>query len=176
MSAEAGAEARAAELREEIARYDHAYYVLDDQLIGDDEYDTLLDELRAIEAENPDLRTPDSPTQRVGGKPLDKFEQVEHAEQMLSLANARTEEDMLAWDKRVRNLLARYDISAEQFGFVTEPKVDGLAISLTFSSEPIGTMCSTFWKRPLAGAPTRCVGESGVISSGRSSSSAFSSS
>ncbi len=70
-------EARAAELREELAGHDHAYYVLDDPTIGDDEYDALLNELRDLEEANPELRTPDSPTQRVGGKPLDKFEQVE---------------------------------------------------------------------------------------------------
>jgi DNA ligase (NAD+) len=123
---------RVDELRNEIAKHDHAYYVRDDPSISDADYDALLDELRRLEADNPDLLTPDSPTQRVGGKPLDRFEQIEHAEPMLSLGNARSEEDLLAWDKRVRNLLARYDISAEQFGFVSEPKVDGLAISLTY--------------------------------------------
>ena len=96
----------------EIAKHDHAYYVSDEPEISDADYDALLDELRKLEADNPELLTPDSPTQRVGGKPLDKFEQVEHAEPMLSLANARSEEDMLAWDKRVRKLLERYDISA----------------------------------------------------------------
>ena len=123
---------RVDELRTTIAKHDHAYYVRDDPEISDADYDALLDELRRLEQENPDLLTPDSPTQRVGGQSLDKFEHVEHAEPMLSLANARSEDDMLAWEKRVRNLLARYDISAEQFGFVTEPKVDGLAISLTY--------------------------------------------
>ena len=120
------------ELRALIARHDQHYYVRDDPEISDAEYDELLDELRRLEDENPELRTPDSPTQRVGGKPLDKFVQVTHAEPMLSLANARSEEDMLAWEKRINNLLARFDISAEQFGFVSEPKVDGLAISLTY--------------------------------------------
>ncbi len=127
-----GAEARAAELREELARYDHAYYVLDDPLVGDDVYDALLDELRGIEAENPELRTPDSPTQRVGGKPVEGFEQYEHREAMLSLGNARSAEEMEAWEARIRNLLKRYDISAEQIDYVSEPKIDGLAISLTY--------------------------------------------
>jgi DNA ligase (NAD+) len=126
------ASTRAAELREEIGRYDHAYYVLDDQLVGDDVYDALLDELRAIEAENPELRTSDSPTQRVGGEPVEGFEQYEHREAMLSLANARSAEDLEAWELRIRNLLKRYDISAEQISYVTEPKIDGLAISLTY--------------------------------------------
>jgi DNA ligase (NAD+) len=123
---------RVDELRSEIAHHDHRYYVLDDPEISDAEYDELLDELRRLERENPELLTPDSPTQRVGGEPLDKFEHVRHAEPMLSLANARSEEDLLAWETRIRNLLARFDISAEEFGFVTEPKVDGLAISLTY--------------------------------------------
>ena len=93
------------ELREEIGRYDHAYYVLDDPLVGDDVYDKLLDELRGIEAENPELRTPDSPTQRVGGEPVEGFEQYEHREPMLSLANARSAEEMEAWEARIRRLL-----------------------------------------------------------------------
>jgi DNA ligase (NAD+) len=120
------------ELRAEISRHDHSYYVLDDPEVSDAEYDELLDELRRLEQENPELLTPDSPTQRVGGEPLEKFEHVAHAEPMLSLGNARSEEDLRAWEKRVRNLLARLDIGAEEFGFVTEPKVDGLAISLTY--------------------------------------------
>ena len=127
-------EKRAAELRRELARHNHHYYVLDDPLIGDDEYDALLDELRAIEAERPELRTPDSPTQRVGAPPLDRFEQVEHAEQMLSLANARNEEELRAWETRVRNHLKRLDIDAAEFSYTTEPKIDGLAIALTYEN------------------------------------------
>ena len=128
----AGAERRAAELRRELEHHNHRYYVLDDPEIGDDEYDALLDELRAIEADHPELRTPDSPTQRVGAPPLDRFAQVEHAEPMLSLANARNEEELRAWEKRIRNHLKRLDISASEFSYTTEPKVDGLAISLTY--------------------------------------------
>ena len=71
MSAPAEAAKRAEELRAEIGKYDHAYYVLDDPLVGDDVYDALLDELRGIEGEHPDLLTPDSPTQRVGGHPVE---------------------------------------------------------------------------------------------------------
>ena len=125
-------EQRAEELRREIAGHDHSYYVLDDPTIGDDEYDALLNELRDLEEANPELRTPDSPTQRVGGVPLDKFEQVAHPEPMLSLANARNEEELRSWEQRVRNLLRRFDITAEQFGYVTEPKIDGLAVSLVY--------------------------------------------
>jgi DNA ligase (NAD+) len=125
-------EKRVEELRRELAAHNHRYYVLDDPTIGDDEYDELLDELRAIEAGHPELRTPDSPTQRVGAPPLDRFEQVEHREQMLSLANARNEEELRAWETRVRNHLKRLDISATEFSYTTEPKIDGLAIALTY--------------------------------------------
>jgi DNA ligase (NAD+) len=129
-----GAEQRADELRKELGEHNRRYYVLDDPVIDDDEYDALLDELRAIEAENPDLRTADSPTQRVGAPPLERFEQVEHAEQMLSLANARNEEELRAWETRIRNHLKRLDISAAEFSYTTEPKIDGLAITLTYEN------------------------------------------
>jgi len=125
---------RAEELRREIAHHDHRYYVLDDPVISDPEYDDLLRELRQIEEEHPELLTPDSPTQRVGGKPLDKFKQVEHHEPMLSLANAREEDELRAWAKRVERQLERLDISGREIRYVTEPKVDGLAISLTYEN------------------------------------------
>jgi DNA ligase (NAD+) len=128
----AGPESRAEGLRRELAEHNRRYYVLDDPIVGDDTYDVLLDELRAIEADHPELRTPDSPTQRVGAPPLDRFEQVEHAEQMLSLGNARNEEELRAWENRVRNHLKRLDITAAEFSYTTEPKIDGLAISLTY--------------------------------------------
>jgi DNA ligase (NAD+) len=82
-------EERAAELRRELEHHNHRYYVLDDPEISDAEYDALLNELRDLEAEHPELRTPDSPTQRVGAEPLDKFPEVRHLQPMLSLANAR---------------------------------------------------------------------------------------
>jgi DNA ligase, NAD-dependent len=123
---------RAAKLRRELENHNRRYYVLDDPEIGDDAYDALLDELRGLEAEHPDLRTPDSPTQRVGAKPLEGFQQVEHAEPMLSLANARSEEELRAWEKRLGNRLDQLDISAAQTSYTTEPKIDGLAISLTY--------------------------------------------
>ncbi len=125
-------EKRALELRRELERHNRLYYVLDEPEVGDDAYDELLDELRAIEADNPDLRTPDSPTQRVGAPPLDRFEQVEHLEPMLSLANARSEEELRAWETRVRNHLKRLDISASEFSYTTEPKIDGLAVTLLY--------------------------------------------
>ena len=127
-------EKRAGELRQELAEHNRRYYILDEPLVGDDTYDALLDELRAIEADHPQLRTPDSPTQRVGAPPLDRFEQVEHAEQMLSLGNARNEEELRAWETRVRNHLKRLDITAAEFSYTTEPKIDGLAMSLTYEN------------------------------------------
>jgi DNA ligase (NAD+) len=126
------AEKRAAELRRELERHNRLYYVHDEPEIGDDEYDALLDELRAIEADHPELRTPDSPTQRVGAPPLNRFEQVEHREQMLSLGNARNEEELRAWETRLANHLKRLDIAASQFSYTTEPKIDGLAVSLAY--------------------------------------------
>jgi DNA ligase (NAD+) len=126
------AEARAAELRRELEHHNHRYYVLDDPEIGDDAYDALLGELRELEEAHPELRTSDSPTQRVGAAPIDRFERVEHIEPMLSLGNARNEEELRAWEARVRNHLKRLDITAEQFSYTTEPKIDGLAISLTY--------------------------------------------
>jgi DNA ligase (NAD+) len=127
-------EVRAEELRREIAEHDRAYYVEDDPTIGDDEYDALLNELRDLEEANPELRTPDSPTQRVAGgmKPLEKFQQATHPQPMLSLGNVRNEEEMRGWEDRIRNRLKRFDITAEQFGYVSEPKIDGLAISLVY--------------------------------------------
>jgi len=123
---------RARELRTELERHNHAYYVLDDPEVGDDEYDALLDELRALEEASPELRSPDSPTQRVGAAPLERFEPHQHAEPMLSLANARNEEELRGWETRLANRLAQLDISAAETSYVTEPKIDGLAISLTY--------------------------------------------
>jgi DNA ligase (NAD+) len=123
---------RAAELRQELERHNRLYYVLDEPEIGDDRYDAMLDELRRIETDHPELRTPDSPTQRVGAPPLDRFERVEHQEQMLSLGNARNEEELRAWENRLANHLKRLDIAASQFSYTTEPKIDGLAVSLTY--------------------------------------------
>src|SRR3954466_3604334 len=123
---------RAEELRKQLSHHGHRYYVLDDPEIGDDEYDKLLDELRSIEAEHPELLTPDSPTQRIGGEPISKLVKVTHLQPMLSLANARSEEELRAWVDRMRNHLAREGIEDPRFEFVAEPKIDGLAISLVY--------------------------------------------
>jgi DNA ligase (NAD+) len=124
--------ARADELRRQLEYHGHRYYVLDDPEISDPDYDALLNELRDIEAEHPELRTADSPTQRVGGQPLDKFEEVPHLQPMLSLANARNEEELAAWVLRSERYLARQGVEMGDVRFVTEPKIDGLAISLVY--------------------------------------------
>jgi DNA ligase (NAD+) len=123
---------RAAQLREELTEHGRRYYVLDDPIITDDQYDALLDELRAIEAEHPELLTPDSPTQRIGGEPVSELTKVTHRQPMLSLANARSEEELRAWTARMRNHLAREGIEDPEFQYVAEPKIDGLAISLVY--------------------------------------------
>jgi DNA ligase (NAD+) len=125
---------RAAELRRLIAEADHRYYELDDPTIGDDEYDDLLRELRALEEANPELITPDSPTQRVSGRATDRFPQVRHVEQMLSLGNARGADEFRAWETRLHNRLQRLDISPSELRFVAEPKIDGIAISLLYEN------------------------------------------
>ena len=124
--------ARVKELRRTLAHHSHRYYVLDDPEIGDDQYDGLLDELREIEARHPQLLTPDSPTQRVGGEPVGRLEKVRHLEPMLSLSNARSAEELRAWVQRMRTHLAREGIEDPDFQFVVEPKIDGLAISLVY--------------------------------------------
>ncbi len=128
MAAEQGLEARAAELRGEIERHSRAYYVLDAPTIPDAEYDRLFRELQAIEAAHPELRTPDSPTLRVGAPPLKEFPPVSHGVPMLSLNNAFADEEVAAFDQRVRDGLGRVD----ELDYAVEPKFDGLAISLTY--------------------------------------------
>jgi DNA ligase (NAD+) len=128
----ATAKERAAELRREIEHHNRQYYAFDDPEIGDDAYDALINELRDIEAEHPDLLTPDSPTQRVGAQPLDKFQHVRHLQPMLSLGNARNEEELRAWEKRMRNLLVKQGVEEAELEYEIEPKIDGLAISLLY--------------------------------------------
>ncbi|HZJ29706.1 MAG TPA: NAD-dependent DNA ligase LigA [Solirubrobacterales bacterium] len=128
----ADAAARAAELRRLIEHHNHRYHTLDDPEISDPEFDALFAELQELEAVDPRLRTPDSPTQRVGGPVSEGFEQVTHEEPMLSLANAREEEELRAWEARITNHLTRRDVRPEEITYVTEPKIDGLAISLLY--------------------------------------------
>ncbi len=123
---------RVAKLSRVLREHAHRYYVLDDPAVGDDEYDALLDELRALESAHPELLAPDSPTQRVGAEPVGRLEKVAHLEPMLSLSNARSEDELRAWVERMRNHLAREGIEQPRFQYVVEPKVDGLAISLIY--------------------------------------------
>ena len=120
---------RAAELREELNYHNHRYYVLDDPEVSDADYDTLLRELRSLEAEYPELVSPDSPTQRVGASPAEGFSQVQHAVPMLSLANAFNLEEFQAWHRRTKGLLDDAD-----FDLVCELKIDGLAVNLTYEN------------------------------------------
>ncbi len=120
---------RAAELRRAIAEADHRYYILDQPTLSDGEYDDLMRELRALEADDPSLVTPDSPTQRVGVVSGSGFAEVEHLQPMLSLANARNDAEFEAWSERLGRL-----IGEEPYQLVTEPKVDGLAISLVYEN------------------------------------------
>ena len=116
------------ELRERVRYHNRRYYVEDAPEISDAEYDTLYKELESLEAEHPELVTPDSPTQRVGGEPLEEFQQIRHAVPMLSLANARKLGELKEWDARVRRLLGE----DEEPRYVTERKIDGLAVSLRY--------------------------------------------
>ncbi len=120
---------RVAKLREEINHHNHRYYVLDDPVISDAEYDQLMQELRRLETEHPELITPDSPTQRVGAAPSEAFTQVRHRRPMLSLANAFDMDEMYAWHRRVKGLLDGVD-----FEMVCELKIDGLAVSLVYEN------------------------------------------
>ncbi len=117
---------RVEELRQEIRRHEHAYYVLDQPEISDAEYDALFLDLRRIEEERPDLLTADSPTQRVGGEASEQFAKVRHRSPMLSLQNAFDEAEIRAFDKRVRAAVG------ENVTYCAELKIDGLAISLTY--------------------------------------------
>jgi DNA ligase (NAD+) len=119
-------ETRAKELREAIDRANYRYYVLDDPQITDAEYDELLRELVEIEDRYPELRTPDSPTQRVGAAPSERFAPYEHHSPMLSLGNAFNADEMRAFDERVRKL------AGEPISYVVELKIDGLATSLRY--------------------------------------------
>ncbi len=119
---------RLAQLRDRIGYHNYRYYVLDSPEIPDSEYDRLFRKLQTLEEKYPELITPDSPTQRVGAKPLKAFGEVRHDVPMLSLANAFDEEELIAFDKRVRDRLARQ----EPVEYIAEPKLDGLAVSLIY--------------------------------------------
>src|SRR5881227_55596 len=121
---------RAAELREQVDHHLYRYHVLDEPEVSDAEYDRLFDELQALEAEHPDLITPDSPTQRVGAPPSDRFQKVQHLTPMGSLEKVTDDESLFKWAEDVRKRLD----SDEAVAYVIEPKIDGLAISLTYEN------------------------------------------
>ena len=120
---------RIGDLRRQIERHDYRYYVLDDPEVTDAAYDALMRELRELEAAHPDLVTPESPTQRVAGRPAAGFAEVVHALPMLSLDNAFSEDDLREFDRRVRE---RLDV--ERVDYSAEPKIDGLAISVRYEA------------------------------------------
>jgi len=114
-------------LRDQIRYHEHRYYVLDDPEITDTAFDKLMNELKRIEAENSELITPDSPTQRVGGKPREGFVKVEHSSPMLSLDNAYSEEELRDWERRVHELSGRKDVE-----YVCELKLDGMSLAMRY--------------------------------------------
>jgi DNA ligase (NAD+) len=115
-------------LREKIRQHEYRYYVLDDPEITDAEFDKLMNELKAVEKEHPALITPDSPTQRVGGKPREGFVKARHSSPMLSLDNAYTEEELRDWERRVHELSGRTDVE-----YMCELKLDGMSLALRYS-------------------------------------------
>ncbi len=119
--------AHVAQLRHQIEEANYQYHVQDNPTLTDAEYDQLMIELQRIELEHPELQTSDSPTQRVGAGPVGDVPQHSHPVPMLSLANARSEEELLAWHKRALNILPN-----ATFAFVCELKIDGLAMALTY--------------------------------------------
>src|SRR5580693_866268 len=114
-------------LRDHLRRHEHLYYVLDAPEISDAEYDALMNELKRLEAAHPELLTPDSPTQRVGGKPAEGFKKVSHSRPMLSLDNAYSAEELADWDRRVRELAGKSPVE-----YTAEVKLDGLSVALTY--------------------------------------------
>jgi DNA ligase (NAD+) len=129
-SAAKSAAARVRELRKQIEHHNYRYHVLDDPEVSDAAYDRLMRELKGLEEQYPDLVTPDSPTQRVGATPVSELQEVVHTRPMLSLDNAFADEDVVAFDRRVRERLE----DVEQIEYSAEPKLDGLAISFRYES------------------------------------------
>src|SRR5205085_4224548 len=126
-SMSASIEKKIESLREQIRHHEYRYYVLDDPELSDADFDRLMGELKKLEAENPDLITLDSPTQRVGGKPREGFVKVAHSSPMLSLDNALGEAELRDFDRRVRGLLPN-----ESVAYVAELKLDGLSMAVHY--------------------------------------------
>src|SRR5215208_4153976 len=128
-SSQTSVSGRVEELRRELDHHLHRYHVLDDPEISDADYDRLYEELVALEEANPELVAPDSPTQRVGAPPSDKFTKVDHLAPMGSLEKVTTDEALRKWALDVCN---RLDVPGDQVRWVIEPKIDGSAISLVY--------------------------------------------
>ena len=126
-------------LREKIRHHERLYYVLDQPAISDAKYDDLVRELQRLEAEHPNLITPDSPTQRVGGKPKEGFAKVAHSRPMLSIDNVTSEEELRDWDRRVRSLAGDKAPNSSQVSYVCEFKMDGLSMALQYHAAPDGS-------------------------------------
>jgi DNA ligase (NAD+) len=122
------------ELRDELRHHEYQYHVLDSPEISDAEYDARMRELRTLEAQHPELVTPDSPSQRVGGKPKEGFAKVEHSRPMLSLDNVNSEQELSDWERRVRTAMGSAEVS-----FVCELKMDGVSLALQYEAGPAGT-------------------------------------
>jgi DNA ligase (NAD+) len=135
MSTKKTAEEQVQELREQIRYHEHLYYVLDAPEITDAQYDALMNQLKKLEADHPELITPDSPTQRVGGKPREGFAKVAHSRPMLSLDNAYNDDELRAWEQRVR---AGLPVS-EAIQYVCELKLDGLSMALQYGTGANGS-------------------------------------
>ena len=133
MSKEEQARKRIEELRAEIRQHEHLYYVMDAPVISDAEFDALMNELKRLEAQHPNLIAPDSPTQRVGGKPAEGFQKVRHSRPMLSLDNAYSEEELRDWDRRVHELAGNLPVE-----YTAELKMDGLSIALHYEAAQDG--------------------------------------
>src|SRR5579875_2172490 len=126
---------RIEELRETIRHHEYLYYVLDSPEISDADYDKLMRELQSLEKQHPELITPDSPTQRVGGKPKEGFARVPHSRPMLSLDNVTSEEELRDWDRRVRQLAGE----GAEIGYVCEYKMDGISMALQYRAGASGS-------------------------------------
>jgi DNA ligase (NAD+) len=124
-----GTEKKIESLREKIRHHEYLYYVLDDPKISDAEFDQLINQLKELETEYPELVTPDSPTQRVGGKPREGFTKAPHSSPMLSLDNTYSEDELRNWERRVRDLTGREDID-----YVCELKLDGMSLALHYEN------------------------------------------
>ena len=165
MSIPKSSKAEAAQLRQALSEHNYHYYVLDDPVVTDQEYDRLLRRLQQLEQEYPGLVTPDSPTQRVGSEPASHFETVTHEVAMLSLDNAFDEEEMLAFDRRLRDKLDHDSALA----YCAEPKLDGLAVSLLYEAGELVRAATrgdgrsgeniTANARTIASIPLRLIGD-----------------